>query len=202
MCIYTQCILGFVRLCFPSKLRREIMPETGECSSSSNSFEEIWAKLGTPFFLYFNTTIFFQLPWLLIANNFEIWSYMVGDVIAVPSESRYSDVDISSSEVVVCSEITSSSPCKREWCKIIRNSDLCSASLQNKRYSLNFVNWLSTYIEPYVCRCVIRNRQTEFCWVYREGSLPFLGQTSVLVFLPCEFTDVPIVFFSNFRFAP
>ncbi|KAJ0040824.1 hypothetical protein Pint_27544 [Pistacia integerrima] len=49
-----------------------------------------------------------------------------------PSDSRYCDVEISSNEVVICSEIISSSLDKHEWCKITRNSDNSSATLQNK----------------------------------------------------------------------
>ncbi|KAK9231584.1 hypothetical protein WN943_021822 [Citrus x changshan-huyou] len=59
----------------------------------------------------------------------EIWAKLE------PSDSRFADVDISSNEVVICSEITSSSSDKHEWCKITRNSDLHSAKMQNKRYS-------------------------------------------------------------------
>ncbi|XP_044469357.1 E3 ubiquitin-protein ligase CHFR-like isoform X2 [Mangifera indica] len=50
----------------------------------------------------------------------------------VPSDSRYCDVEISSEEAVIRSEILSSSPDKHEWCKITRNSDHPSATLQNK----------------------------------------------------------------------
>ncbi|KAH9713054.1 RING-type domain-containing protein [Citrus sinensis] len=56
----------------------------------------------------------------------EIWAKLE------PSDSRFADVDISSNEVVICSEITSSSSDKHEWCKITRNSDLHSAKMQNK----------------------------------------------------------------------
>ncbi|KAI4343516.1 hypothetical protein L6164_010856 [Bauhinia variegata] len=61
----------------------------------------------------------------------EVWAKLV------PSDSRYSDVEIWSDEKVICSEIISSSSDKHNWCKIVRNSDLCSATVQNK--SLNAI---------------------------------------------------------------
>ncbi|KAL1364609.1 hypothetical protein AAHE18_03G228600 [Arachis hypogaea] len=51
----------------------------------------------------------------------------------VSSDSRYSDVEIRSDEIVICSEISSTSTDKHNWCKIVRNSDLCSATIENKR---------------------------------------------------------------------
>lgn len=53
--------------------------------------------------------------------------------VAVPSDSRYSDVEIRSNEMVICSEITAFSLEKHEWSKITRNSDRSSATIQNKR---------------------------------------------------------------------
>uniref|UniRef100_A0A5B7C9H2 Putative E3 ubiquitin-protein ligase CHFR isoform X1 n=1 Tax=Davidia involucrata TaxID=16924 RepID=A0A5B7C9H2_DAVIN len=61
----------------------------------------------------------------------EIWAKLV------PSDSRYSDVELRSNEAVICSEVKSSSTDKHEWCKITRNLDLCSATMQNK--SLNTI---------------------------------------------------------------
>ncbi|XP_041008134.1 E3 ubiquitin-protein ligase CHFR [Juglans microcarpa x Juglans regia] len=55
----------------------------------------------------------------------EIWAKLV------PPDSRYSEVNIRSDEILVCSEIRSSSADKQEWCKISRNSDLCTATMQN-----------------------------------------------------------------------
>ncbi|KAF7840193.1 E3 ubiquitin-protein ligase CHFR [Senna tora] len=55
----------------------------------------------------------------------EVWAKLV------PSDSRYSDVEIRSEEKVICSEITASSDDKLNWCKIVRNSDLCSATIEN-----------------------------------------------------------------------
>ncbi|RYR66321.1 hypothetical protein Ahy_A03g012309 isoform A [Arachis hypogaea] len=57
----------------------------------------------------------------------EIWAKLVS------SDSRYSDVEIRSDEIVICSEISSTSTDKHNWCKIVRNSDLCSATIENKR---------------------------------------------------------------------
>ncbi|KAL5566347.1 hypothetical protein UlMin_029511 [Ulmus minor] len=56
----------------------------------------------------------------------DIWARLV------PSDSRHSDIEIRPDEIVVCSVIRSSSVDKHEWCKIKRNSDLCSATMQNK----------------------------------------------------------------------
>ncbi|PON35603.1 43kDa postsynaptic protein [Parasponia andersonii] len=65
------------------------------------------------------------------SNSNELWAKLV------PSDSRYSDVEIKSDEFVVCSVITptptpSSSSAEFEWCKIIRNSDFSSATLYNQ----------------------------------------------------------------------
>lgn len=54
-------------------------------------------------------------------------------IVAVPLDLGYSDVDLKLDEMVVCSEVKGSSSEKQEWCKITRNSDLCSAMMQNKR---------------------------------------------------------------------
>ncbi|CAN6556505.1 unnamed protein product [Malus baccata var. baccata] len=56
----------------------------------------------------------------------EFWAKLV------PSDSRYPDVEISSCEIVVCSEILFSCIRKCKWCKITRNSDHSSATIQNK----------------------------------------------------------------------
>ncbi|XP_057416296.1 uncharacterized protein LOC130710920 [Lotus japonicus] len=55
----------------------------------------------------------------------EIWAKLV------PSDSRYSDVEIRSDEKVICSEISATLSDKHSWCKIVRNSDLCSATMEN-----------------------------------------------------------------------
>ncbi|XP_076902892.1 uncharacterized protein LOC143557783 [Bidens hawaiensis] len=64
----------------------------------------------------------------------EIWSKLV------PSNSKYSDVELRSDEVDVHSEVKISSFEKQEWCKITRNTDLCSATLQNKSLNVIFVD--------------------------------------------------------------
>ncbi|KAL5573625.1 hypothetical protein UlMin_023222 [Ulmus minor] len=56
----------------------------------------------------------------------DIWAKLV------PSDSRYSDIEIRSDEILVCSVIRYSSVDKHEWCKIKRNSDLCSATMENR----------------------------------------------------------------------
>ncbi|KAI4369306.1 hypothetical protein MLD38_017762 [Melastoma candidum] len=50
----------------------------------------------------------------------------------VPRDSKYAAVDMLLDEMVISSEITFSSHVKREWCKISRNSNECSATIQNK----------------------------------------------------------------------
>ncbi|XP_015879649.2 uncharacterized protein LOC107415772 isoform X1 [Ziziphus jujuba] len=57
----------------------------------------------------------------------EIWAKL-----AVPLDPGYSDIEIRSDETVVCSEVSSSSVEKREWCKISRNLDLVSATIRNE----------------------------------------------------------------------
>lgn len=56
----------------------------------------------------------------------EIWAKLV------PTDSRYSDVEIRSDDGEICSEILDTSSDKHSWCKIVRNSDLCSATMENK----------------------------------------------------------------------
>ncbi|CAL5214675.1 unnamed protein product [Lathyrus oleraceus] len=56
----------------------------------------------------------------------EIWAKLV------QSDSKYSDVEIRSDECEICSEILATSSDKHSWCKIVRNSDLCSATMENK----------------------------------------------------------------------
>ncbi|KAK6125554.1 hypothetical protein DH2020_040704 [Rehmannia glutinosa] len=56
----------------------------------------------------------------------DIWAKLV------PLDSGYSDIELRSNEVTICSEIKSSLSEKQEWCKIIREKDQCSALMQNK----------------------------------------------------------------------
>ncbi|KAI3917288.1 hypothetical protein MKX01_000065 [Papaver californicum] len=55
-----------------------------------------------------------ESPWAKLGS---IWE---------PSNTKYSDVEISSKEMVVSSETTCSSELKNDWCKITRSSDLCT----------------------------------------------------------------------------
>lgn len=52
----------------------------------------------------------------------------------VPSDPRYSEVELRLDEMVICSDIMSPSFDKQEWCKVTRSFDRCSATIQNKRY--------------------------------------------------------------------
>ncbi|KAL8126544.1 hypothetical protein AgCh_013716 [Apium graveolens] len=63
----------------------------------------------------------------------EIWAKLV------PLDLGYSDVDLKLDEMVVFSEVIGSSE-KQEWCKITRNSDLCSAMMQNTSSNIVLVN--------------------------------------------------------------
>ncbi|CAA0839537.1 RING/U-box superfamily protein [Striga hermonthica] len=63
--------------------------------------------------------------------------HSTGDVIwakLVPLDSSYLDIELRSTEVVVCSEIKSSLSEKQEWCKITREKDQSSAIIQNKSF--------------------------------------------------------------------
>ncbi|KAF5817218.1 hypothetical protein HanRHA438_Chr00c20g0852001 [Helianthus annuus] len=61
-------------------------------------------------------------------------------LFSVPSNSKYSDVELRSDEVEIYSEVKVPSFEKLGWCKITRNSDLCSATLQNKSLNVIFVD--------------------------------------------------------------
>lgn len=71
----------------------------------------------------------------------EIWSKLV------PSDSRYSDVELWSDEVEIHSEVKVSSFEKEGWCKITRNSDLSSATMQNKSSNVIFVDGTDVQIK-------------------------------------------------------
>ncbi|CAI9095301.1 OLC1v1031221C1 [Oldenlandia corymbosa var. corymbosa] len=60
-------------------------------------------------------------------SNDNVWAKLV------PSDSRYSDIELTSNETLVCSEISISSSGKSEWCRITRNMDLVSATFHNRR---------------------------------------------------------------------
>lgn len=55
-------------------------------------------------------------------------------LVVVPSDSQYSDIELGMNETLICSEICIISSEKTEWCKISRNMDLISATLQNTRF--------------------------------------------------------------------
>ncbi|GKV49510.1 hypothetical protein SLEP1_g56259 [Rubroshorea leprosula] len=67
-------------------------------------------------------------------SSSEIWAKLVC------LDSRYEDVKISSNEVVINSETKGCSQEKHEWCKITRNSDQFSATMQNKSSNVILVN--------------------------------------------------------------
>lgn len=66
--------------------------------------------------------------------NEAVWAKLV------PSDSRYSDIELEMSETVICSETCILSSEKTEWCKISRNMDLISATLQNTSETAIFVD--------------------------------------------------------------
>ncbi|XP_010525964.1 PREDICTED: E3 ubiquitin-protein ligase CHFR [Tarenaya hassleriana] len=56
----------------------------------------------------------------------DVWAKLV------PLDTRFSDIEIRCNDVVICSEIKSSSVEKYEWCRITRNLDQQSATIQNR----------------------------------------------------------------------
>ncbi|KAM1039958.1 hypothetical protein ACFX2I_029206 [Malus domestica] len=100
----------------------------------------------------------------------EIWAKLV------PSDSRYLDVEISSDEIVVCSEILFSSIHKCKWCKITRNSDHSSATIQNKRSNAIVVDGSVIQAEDTtVIRCgseIVSGLDKEGYLSYRFNVLP------------------------------
>ncbi|XP_068311957.1 uncharacterized protein [Pyrus communis] len=100
----------------------------------------------------------------------EIWAKLV------PSDSRYLDVEISSDEIVVCSETLFSSICKCKWCKITRNSDHSSATIQNKSSNAIVVDGSVIQAEDTtVIRCgseIISGPDKEGYLSYRFNLLP------------------------------
>ncbi|KAL5188660.1 E3 ubiquitin-protein ligase CHFR [Glycine soja] len=69
----------------------------------------------------------------------EIWAKLV------LSDERYSDVEISSDEKVISSEISATSNDKHSWCKIVRNPDLCSATMENKSQNTILVDGVKVH---------------------------------------------------------
>lgn len=105
-------------------------------------------------------------------NGHLSFACLIPFLVVVSSDSRYSDVEIKSNEIVICSVITSSSSDKHEWCTIKRNSDLCSATLQNKRFSTTFfVFWFLCFdliyyklLEDAVIRLKTHQTETTQFW--------------------------------------
>lgn len=56
----------------------------------------------------------------------EVWAKLI------PTDSRYSEIELRLKETIICSEIKNSSSRKQAWCKITRNVDLDSAMMQNR----------------------------------------------------------------------
>lgn len=56
----------------------------------------------------------------------EVWAKLI------PTDSRYSEIELRLKETVICSEVKHSSSEKQDWCKITRNVDLDSAMMQNR----------------------------------------------------------------------
>ncbi|KAG8383932.1 hypothetical protein BUALT_Bualt04G0065400 [Buddleja alternifolia] len=67
----------------------------------------------------------------------DIWAKLV------PLDSRYSDIELRSNEMTICSEIKSSPSEKQEWCKITREKDQVSALMQNKSLKLKIPKYLT-----------------------------------------------------------
>ncbi|XP_031739669.1 E3 ubiquitin-protein ligase CHFR isoform X3 [Cucumis sativus] len=59
-------------------------------------------------------------------SSMENWAKLI------PTDKMYADIEINSDETVIFSETKSTSVEKHEWCKITRNSDLNTATLQNR----------------------------------------------------------------------
>ncbi|XP_077248785.1 RING/U-box superfamily protein [Tasmannia lanceolata] len=116
----------------------------------------------------------------------------------VPSDSRYSDVEIKSNEMIICSEITRSSPEKHKWCKITRNEDLISATIQNLSSSTILVD--ETVIgkeESTAIKCgseVISGSKEEGCLRYNFEVMPIpkLSKNQIKITLDVEHTKCSI----------
>ncbi|XP_011099653.1 E3 ubiquitin-protein ligase CHFR isoform X1 [Sesamum indicum] len=63
------------------------------------------------------------------SSSDDIWAKLV------PLDSSYSDIELKSNEVTICSEVKNPSSVKQEWCKIAREKDQVSALMQNKSSS-------------------------------------------------------------------
>ncbi|TYH75872.1 hypothetical protein ES332_D04G048100v1 [Gossypium tomentosum] len=59
-------------------------------------------------------------------SSSQIWAKLV------PLQAQQSDIEVCSDEMIVSSQITSSSQVKHDWCKITWNEDMLTAMMQNK----------------------------------------------------------------------
>ncbi|KAL9247983.1 hypothetical protein vseg_021350 [Gypsophila vaccaria] len=66
----------------------------------------------------------------------EVWAKLV------PSDSNYASIEISSSDMSICSHVSSTDE-KLVWCQILRNPDRCSATIRNKRSEVILVDGAS-----------------------------------------------------------
>lgn len=100
----------------------------------------------------------------------EIWSKLV------PSNSKFSDIELRLDEVEINSEVKISSFEKQQWCKITRNSDLSSATLQNKSLNVIYVDGTNVSTEDTIMiRCgseIIPGHVSEGYLSYRFKVMP------------------------------
>ncbi|GKC57945.1 hypothetical protein Tco_1085543 [Tanacetum coccineum] len=92
----------------------------------------------------------------------EIRKWKVGQFGLSPVPSRYSEVELWSDELEIHSEVKLSSFEKQGWCKIIRNSDLCSATLQNKRFMREHGNIMSLAYSSIACLVVAQRMSASY----------------------------------------
>lgn len=95
----------------------------------------------------------------------DIWAKLVS------SDSRFSDVELMSDEMVVCSVVKVPSPEKQEWCKITRNSDLCSATMQNKSSNVVLVDGTIVQTED---TCLIKCGSEIIPGLVEDGSVSYI----------------------------
>ncbi|KAL8262604.1 hypothetical protein R6Q59_023953 [Mikania micrantha] len=73
-----------------------------------------------------------------VQNNYRL-TYRYG-CASVPPSSEHLDAELLAEDVEIHSDVEVSSFDEQGWCKIIRNSDLCYATLQNKSLNVKFVD--------------------------------------------------------------
>ncbi|KAD5802408.1 hypothetical protein E3N88_13768 [Mikania micrantha] len=61
-------------------------------------------------------------------------------LLIVPPSSEHLDAELLAEDVEIHSDVEVSSFDEQGWCKIIRNSDLCYATLQNKSLNVKFAD--------------------------------------------------------------